>query len=101
MDENHPDNSSAGGNHSFGRRPKPSPTSIENLSAVLLVQSPPLSRRQVAQFELADSHANQPQRRMAHGSGHAAHLAILALHELKREPGVGDAFADSDRRGGG
>lgn len=35
---------------------------------------------------------------MANRGGHAAHLTVFALGELKREPGIGNAFAKPDRR---
>lgn len=60
---------------------------------------------EIAEREVADADAQEAERGMAHGGGHAADLAVFAFDELEREPGVRDGFADADggiawRKGG-
>ena len=58
----------------------------------------PLSRRQIAEPEISDAHAHQPQRRMADGRRHPPHLAVLALDEFQSDPAIRHALAKADGR---
>src|ERR1051325_29541 len=72
--------------------------SRENALPFFAMQFTPRSRRQFAQPESADAHAQQAQRRMADGGGHAAHLAIFAFDEFEADPAVRHVLAETDRR---
>ena len=46
----------------------------------------PTARRKIAQFERADTYADQPKGGMPHGGGHAADLAVAAFDEFEGDP---------------
>lgn len=50
------------------------------------------------ELQRADAHTDQAQRGVSHGGSHAAHLAVFAFGEFKREPAGGDVVANANRR---
>src|SRR5438093_5276376 len=70
--------------------------SREHERALGLGQRSPGSGWELAQFNSTDAHADQAQGGMSNGSGHAPHLAVLALDQLQAEPAGGDGFAEAD-----
>lgn len=52
----------------------------------------------MSEFELADAHADEAERGMTDGGGHAANLTIFSLDQFERDPGVRDILPKSDRR---
>src|SRR6516162_410663 len=67
-------------------------------SAFLRREDPPLARRQNAQPEVSDAHAQQTQGWMADRRCHAAHLAVFAFDEFQPNPAIRDAFAETNGR---
>src|ERR1039458_4477041 len=63
-----------------------------------LCQIPPLSRRQIPKPKISDADANQSQRRMADGGGHAAHLPVFAFDQFQPNPAIRYAFTETNRR---
>ena len=59
---------------------------------------PPFSRGEVSEEKVAGPHAEEAEGGVADSGGHAADLAVLPLDEFEGEPGIGDVFADPDRR---
>src|SRR2546425_4730252 len=64
-----------------------------------IIQFAPLPRLEIAQSDRTDGNANEAQRRMAHGRGHAADLPVLPFAQGDLEPGRRDGLAapDGDR----
>jgi hypothetical protein len=62
------------------------------------IQFPPSTRRQVAEFEIADAHANQPQRGMADGRGHSPHLTVFSFNEFERDPAIRNILPETNGR---
>src|SRR5437867_9885686 len=62
-----------------------------------IIQFAPLPRLEIAQSDRTDGNANEAQRWMAHGRGHAADLPALPLAQGDLEPGRRDGLAESDR----
>jgi hypothetical protein len=60
-------------------------------------QNPPLSRRQIAEPEISDAHAQQAQRWMANGSSHAPYLPVFAFNQFQPNPAIGYVLAETDR----
>ena len=58
----------------------------------------PLAGGEIPKGKVADAGAEQAERGVANGGGHAADLAIFSLREFKGEPGVGDGFSHADGR---
>ena len=58
----------------------------------------PRAGGEIAEGELADAGAEEAERGVANGGGHAADLAIFSLREFEGEPGVGDGFSHADGR---
>ena len=52
---------------------------------------------EVAKFKRADANADQPQRWMPDGCGHATHLPVFALDKCQTNPAIRHGFAESDR----
>ena len=69
----------------------------EHRGALASIELLPLSRSEIVEREIANTHSNQAQCGMADSGRHSPDLAILAFDKLQREPGVGDVFAKSDR----
>ena len=53
---------------------------------------------EIAEGELADAGAEEAERGVADGGGHAADLAVFSFDEFEGEPGVGDGFSHADGR---
>ena len=58
----------------------------------------PFSRREIAQAKPADADAQEAERGMADGGGHAPDLAVFALSQFKRNPAGGHRFAETNGR---
>src|SRR3546814_15709842 len=59
---------------------------------------PPLPWLHPFDRPVSDTPPHQPQRRMADGRGHPAHLAVSAFADGQPEPAVGHGLAEADRR---
>ena len=53
---------------------------------------------EITKGKVADAGAEQAERGVANGGGHAADLAVFSLREFEGEPGVGDGFSHADGR---
>ena len=53
---------------------------------------------EITKGKVTDAGAEQAERGVANGGGHAADLAIFSLREFEGEPGVGDGFSHADGR---
>jgi hypothetical protein len=58
----------------------------------------PRAGGEIAEGELADAGAEEAERGVADGGGHAADLAVFSFDEFEGEPGVGDGFSHADGR---
>ena len=72
--------------------------SSEGQLSLGFTQFPPRTRRQLAQFESANPHAEQPQGRMAKRGRHAPDLAIFPFDQLQSNPAGRHCLAEADRR---
>ena len=58
----------------------------------------PCAGGEITKEKVADAGAQEAERGVADGGGHAADLAIFSLREFEGEPGVGDGFSHADGR---
>src|SRR5256712_13543111 len=61
-----------------------------------IIQFAPLPWLEIAQGDRTDGHANEAQRRIAHGRGHPADLPVLPLAHGDLDPGRRDGLAEPD-----
>jgi hypothetical protein len=82
-----------------GRRRGPSPALREELLALGGGELAGVAgcECESGECERTDADAEQAERGVADGSGHAADLAVFAFGEFEGDPGVGDVFAETDR----
>lgn len=69
----------------------------ENSFPILLVQGPPGPRGEVSQRKGTNPYPDEPERRVTNFRGHAPHLSVFPLPQLKQEPGSGNFFTLADR----
>jgi len=67
-------------------------------SAFFRIQNFPFARRQSAEPEISNPHADQPERRMADYRRHFANLPVLAFNQLQTDPAIRNTLAKSDWR---
>ena len=61
-------------------------------------QFAPRAGGEITKGKVTGAGAEQAERGVANGGGHAADLAIFSLREFEGEPGVGDGFSHADGR---
>ena len=64
--------------------------SIQHGAASGVIEFNPRTACERAEAEFPDAHADQSQRGMADGSGHAADLPVFPLDKFKAEPAIGN-----------
>src|SRR4029434_3158738 len=65
---------------------------------ILYVHLLPFTGPERADFIIPDHHAQQTQRWMSHCRCHPAHLVILPLDQLHRDPAICHSLANANRR---
>jgi len=58
----------------------------------------PCAGGEITKEKVADAGAQEAERGVADGGGHAADLAVFSFDEFEGEPGVGDGFSHADGR---